>query len=148
MGEPLRIENLVVYQRLRALHLVICRLAHGWPRLERFELTSQIHRSSNSAPANLAEKHSDHYVQNKIEGVNRTHGEAIETIHHLYIARLKGYVDDAIYERMRAEYLECAAMLNGLERSLDRHLPPDQRRWPAPPRNRGNPSDATLIPKP
>ncbi len=31
---------------------------------------------------------------NKIEGMNRSRGEAGETIHHLFMAKLKGYITE------------------------------------------------------
>ena len=133
MSEYQRIEDLVVYQRLCELHLEVCAMARRWPREERFELTSQVLRSSNSAPANLAEKHPDRHVRNKIEGVNRSRGEIAETIHHLYIGHLKGYVASEGYEGLRGRYHECMRMLNGLERFLEQQLPPDQRLWPPKP---------------
>ncbi|MCG3125467.1 MAG: hypothetical protein CHACPFDD_00290 [Phycisphaerae bacterium] len=126
----MRVEDLVVYQRLCQLHLQICELARGWPAEERYELGSQIRRSSNSSPANLAEKHSDRHVRNKIEGINRARGEALETIHHLYIAKLKTYVSEEMYTHLRAQYLECVRMLNGMERTLERHISPTDQRWP------------------
>jgi len=53
-------------------------ISHTWPQDEGYEeLVSQIRRSSNSAPANLAEKHDGNHVRNKIEGVNRGWGEAL-----------------------------------------------------------------------
>jgi four helix bundle protein len=90
-----------------------------------------VRRSSNSAPANLAEKQSDRHVRNRIEGVNRARGEALETIHHLYVAHLKGYLSAEEYARFRERYQECVRMLNGLERAHERQLPEDQRTWPA-----------------
>ena len=56
-----------------------------WPDEERYELGSQTRRSSNSSPAQIAEKYDDRHIRNKIEGVNRSRGEAAETIHHLFI---------------------------------------------------------------
>ena len=57
-------------------------------------LASQVRRSSNSAPAQLAEKHEGFATfRNKIEGSNRSRGEANETVHRLFIAKLKGYID-------------------------------------------------------
>jgi four helix bundle protein len=50
------VEDLKVYQKLCYLHLDVCSLTHTWPAEERFELASQARRSSNSAPAQLAEK--------------------------------------------------------------------------------------------
>ena len=133
MGEFMRVEGLKVYQRLCELHIEVCGLARSWPSVERFELASQIRRSSNSSPANLAEKHSDRHVRNKIEGVNRARGEALEILHHLYIAMLKGYISTEQYEAFRDRYLECVRMLNGLERTLERQIDASARRWPTEP---------------
>jgi four helix bundle protein len=132
MAEFLRIEDLIVYQKLCQLHIEVCGEARAWPMEERFELGGQIRRSSNSAPANLAEKHSDRHVRNKIEGVNRSRGEALETVHHLYVAHLKGYIDEECYAAFRERYLECVRMLNGLEKSLERQLPASDHHWPVP----------------
>ena len=132
MGEYKRIEDLEVYRKLCALHLDVWRLVQSWPREERFELTSQVLRSSNSAPANLAEKYSDRHLRNKIEGVNRARGEAEETVHHLRIALLKEYIPQKTLDEVGERYRECVRMLNGLERSLERHLPSIDRRFPEP----------------
>ena len=125
----LDVEDLQVYQKLCQLHLEICDLSHAWPAEERYELGSQIRRSSNSSPAQLAEKHDDRHVRNKVEGVNRSRGEAGETIHHLFMAKLKGYIQNDVYAKYRERYKQCIRMLNGLEKSLERHLPAKERRW-------------------
>jgi four helix bundle protein len=130
MAGFLKFEDLIVYQRLCQLHIEMCDLSHEWPQEERYELGSQIRRSSNSSPAQLAEKHSDRHIRNKIEGVNRSRGEAGETMHHLFIAKLKEYVTEQRYLEFRERYEECIRMLNGLERTLEKQLPVDQRRWP------------------
>ncbi len=130
MADFMRVEDLQVYQKLCQLHIEVCQIARKWPADERFELASQARRSSNSSPANLAERHSDRHVRNKIEGVNRARGEALETIHQLYIAQLKGYVSEQDYQHIRDRYQECIRMLNGLERSLERQLDHSLRRWP------------------
>lgn len=135
MAEFMRIEDLEVYQKLCALHIEVCTLTRGWPTDERFELGGQVRRSSNSSPAQLAEKNSDRHVRNKIEGVNRARGEAFETVHHLFIAFLKGYISQDTYFGYRDRYQECIRMLNGLERSFERHLPECDRQWPFPASN-------------
>jgi four helix bundle protein len=131
VADFLRVEDLKVYQKLCQLHIEMCELTQTWPATEKYELASQIRRSSNSPPANLAEKHSDRHIRNKIEGVNRSRGEALETIHHLYIAKLKAYIDDRQYNAYRSRYLECVRMLNGLEKTLERQTGASPRRWPA-----------------
>jgi four helix bundle protein len=111
------------------LHIDVCDLTHQWPLEEKYELGSQARRSSNSAPAQLAEKNDDRHIRNKIEGVNRSRGEAGETVHHLFMAKLKGYITEEVYQEYRDRYKTCIRMLNGLEKTLERKLPERERRW-------------------
>lgn len=62
--------------------------------------------------------------------MNRARTEALETVHHLHIAEMKGYIDEDAYASFRARYEECVRMLNGLERTLEKNLPEPERRWP------------------
>ena len=131
MGEYRKLEDLIVYQKLCQLHIEISAISHRWPAEEKFELGSQIRRSSNSAAAQLAEKYDDRHIRNKIEGVNRSRGEAAETVHHLFMAHLKRYETLETYESYRLRYQECIRMLNGMEQTLEKQLPEAARRWPA-----------------
>jgi len=125
-----RLEDLIVYQKLCRLHIEVCELTQRWPTEEKYELGSQIRRSSNSAAAQLAEKYDDRHLRNKIEGINRSRGETAETVHHLYMAHLKGYESRTTYEEYHSRYQECIRMLNGMERTLEKQFPPSDRRWP------------------
>ena len=131
MGEFRKLEDLIVYQKLCQLHIEISAISHRWPAEEKFELGAQIRRSSNSAAAQLAEKYDDRHIRNKIEGINRSRGEAAETVHHLFMAHLKRYETLETYESYRLRYQECIRMLNGMERTLEKQLPETARRWPA-----------------
>jgi len=64
-------EDLDVYQKLVELHLEINELSLKFPKFELYELGSQIRRSSNSAPANLAEGWSNKHINIYLEGINR-----------------------------------------------------------------------------
>ena len=123
------VEDLEVYMKLCQLHIDVCKLTKKWPDEEKYELGSQVRRSSNSSPAQLAEKNDDRHIRNKIEGVNRSRGEAAETIHHLFMAKLKGYITKAVYVSYRKRYKECIRMLNGLEKTLEQKIPERERRW-------------------
>jgi len=129
MRDFMSVEDLHVYQKLCRLHIDVCEVSNDWPRHERFELTGQVRRSSNSASAQLAEKHDDRHVRNKIEGVNGSRGEVGETIHHLYMANLKRYIESKQYRSFKDRYKECIRMLNGMERTLEKQLPERDRRW-------------------
>ncbi len=123
------VEDLEAYKKLCRLHIEVCELARAWPQEEKFELGSQVRRSSNSSPAQLAEKNDDRHIRNKIEGVNRSRGEAAETIHHLFMAQLKGYIKQEVYTAFKDRYKECIRMLNGLEKTLEQKIPKRERRW-------------------
>ena len=125
----LDVEDLEVYRKLCRLHIEVCDFTHEWPKEEKYELGSQARRSSNSAPAQLAEKNDDRHIRNKIEGVNRARGEAAETIHHFFMAKLKGYTTEKAFREFRDRYKECIRMLNGLEKTLERKVPERDRRW-------------------
>jgi four helix bundle protein len=125
----LEVEDLEVYKKLCRLHIEVCDLSHTWPREEKYELGSQARRSSNSAPAQLAEKNDDRHIRNKIEGVNRSRAEAAETIHHLFMAKLKEYITEDVFLKFRSRYKECIRMLNGLEKTLERKIPKREQRW-------------------
>ncbi len=67
-------EDLEVYQKLCELHLEINELTLGFPKFELFELGSQLRRSSNSAPANIAEGWNNKHVNIYLKGINRGPG--------------------------------------------------------------------------
>lgn len=111
-------EDLEVYQKLCELHLEISEASLKFPKFELYELGSQVRRSSNSAPANLAEGWNNRHLNIYLEGINRSMGELQETLHHLRMAFRKRYSDQGQYEGYRDRYLEAGRMLRGLERSL------------------------------
>ena len=86
-------EDLEVYQRLFKLHGEVYELTLTFPKFEMYELGSQLRRSSNSVPANLAEGWNNNHVNIYLEGINRAIGELQETRHHLSVALRKGYLD-------------------------------------------------------
>ncbi|HLX12661.1 MAG TPA: four helix bundle protein [Bacteroidota bacterium] len=112
--------DLKVYQHLFALHLEVNELTLKFPKHEMYELGSQLRRSSNSIPANLAEGWNSKHLNIYLEGLNRAQGELRETDHHLDVAHRKGYLPKDLYESIRMRYEECGKMLSGLEQSLIR----------------------------
>ena len=83
-----------------------------------YELGSQVRRSSNSAPANVAEGFNNKHRNIYLQSVNRAIGEMRETQHHLMVAHRKGYLAEDEYEALIGQYNECGKMLRAIERSL------------------------------
>ena len=67
-------EDLEVNQKLSGLHLDIHKLTLTFPKFELHELGSQLRRSSNSVPANLAEGWNNKHINLYLEGINRALG--------------------------------------------------------------------------
>jgi four helix bundle protein len=112
-------EDLEVYQKLCQLHLEVSQASLKFPKFELHELGSQLRRSSNASPANIAEGWNNKHINIYLEGINRAMGELQETVHHLNVAFKKEYFSPEEYEGYRGRYLEAARMLRGLERSIE-----------------------------
>ena len=67
--------ELRVYQELRRLHLLAHEESLRFPKFEMFELGSQLRRSSNAAPAILAEGWGSRHTNIYLEAINRSKGE-------------------------------------------------------------------------
>ena len=115
-------KDLKVYKKLFEFHLEIDKLTLSFPKHEMYELGSQLRRSSNSAPANIAEGWNNKHIKVYLEGINRAIGELQETQHHLDVAVRKGYVDQARHALFLERYEECQKMLWGLARAVARSL--------------------------
>lgn len=114
----MKVEDLKVYGRLFKLALGVHVLTMSFPKFELYELGSQLRRSSNSSPANLAEGFDNKHINIYTECISRSQGEIRETIHHLRIAYKKKYFSKDKLDNLVNEYIECSKMLYGLENSL------------------------------
>lgn len=126
----MRFVGLIVDPKLCDLRLEVCECTHDWPVDEAYGIVLQARRSSNGAPAQLAEKHRLRQMRNKIEGVNRARGEVLETVHHRFVACRKKYLAPARFESLRRRFHECVRMLNGLERKIELQISPITQRFP------------------
>ena len=111
-------EDLRVYKKLFELALQVHELTLSFPKFEMYELGSQLRRSSNSSPANLAEGFGNRHTNIYLECISRSKGEIRETRHHLQIAFRKSYLDEKRLNAFLSEYETCSKMLYGLENSL------------------------------
>jgi len=114
----MKFNDLQVYKRLFTLTLKVSELTMTFPKHEMYELGSQLRRSSNSIPANLAEGFGNKHTNIFTECISRSQGELRESLHHLDIACKKGYLKEKEFDEFYNEYEECSKMLYGLEKSL------------------------------
>ena len=108
--------DLAVFQKAYDAALYVHRLAQAFPKHERYELASQIRRSSKSICANLAEGRGRQ--QGSCSEFRRfimiALGSTNETLLWLRFAKDLGYIDAEVHQRIDATYSEIARMLSAL----------------------------------
>jgi four helix bundle protein len=118
MAKASKVADLQVYRRLVDLHLQVHEVSLKFPQFKMYELGSQVRRSSNSAPANLAEGFNNRHKNIYLECISRSLGEIRETQHHLMIAWRKRCLHKDRYEHLVGDYNECSRMLRAIARSI------------------------------
>jgi len=117
----MRVEDLDVYNKLFELADEVYNITMTFPKFEMYDLGSQMRRSSNSSPANLAEGFGNKHTNIYTESISRAQGELRETCHHLKVAARRKYISQEVCDALNARYIECSKMLYGLEQSLMRN---------------------------
>ena len=112
--------ELAVFRKAYGVALDAHRVALKFPKYEQYDLASQLRRSSKSICANL------------MEGRGRQQGSSAEFKRFVLIAlgsadesalwckfaRDLGYIGEDEFERLEAQFIEIARMLNGLAAKL------------------------------
>jgi four helix bundle protein len=110
-------EGLKVWQKAHALmldiHKKLVPIILENNKDERFDLISQIRRSSKSVPANIAEGHGRYYYGDNIRFCYNARGSLDETVNHFRAAFDLDYCPNDLYENLRAQAEEIRRMLNG-----------------------------------
>lgn len=119
MSKITSFRDLAVYQKLKTLHLEVHGESLKFPKFEMYELGSQVRRSSNAAPAILAEGWGSRHTNIYLEAINRSLGEVRETQHHLDVAASKQYLTPGRYQEFDQAYNHCGGMLERLYQSLE-----------------------------
>lgn len=80
---------------------------------ERFDLVSQIRRSSKSVSANIAEGHGRFYYGDNVRFCYNARGSLDETVNHMRVAFEMNYCGKDLYDDLRTQADEIRRMLNG-----------------------------------
>jgi len=108
------LETLTVWQRSVDFAVEVCQqIVPGLPAEEKYALASQLRRSAQSVPANIAEGYGRYYFQDGIRFCYIARGSLEETYSHLILAHRLGYLSDDKYRQLKTEIGELHRMLNG-----------------------------------
>jgi four helix bundle protein len=108
------LQRLQAWSKAKAYTISVYKLAIPClPSDEKWALTSQIRRSAQSIPANIAEGYGRYYYQDNIRYCYIARGSLEETISHLILARELGYLDDVSYRKLVQQGDELDKVING-----------------------------------
>ena len=107
-------EKLDVYQMARKFRVEVKKLTTQFPSDEKFELVSQIRRSSSSIATNLAEGSGRASLKDQAHFTNISFSSALETIDHLIFALDMEYINYDLYESLRVKADGIIQKLNAL----------------------------------
>ena len=112
--------DLRVWQRGMDLMVSCYRLSRGFPRDERFGLTSQLRRAAVSVPSNIAEGNGRKHRREYVHHVSIAKGSVNEVESLLLAAERLGFVDRQAVTPLLQEAEEVSRGLLALIRALER----------------------------
>jgi len=106
-------QDLQAWQLARALMLECHKLSDELPPCERYDLASQMRRSSKSVMANIAEGYGRYHYLDSLRFYYAARGSLNETINHIITARDLDYIDDARFQQLYSMARQSERVLNG-----------------------------------
>ena len=108
-------KDLIVYQKSYQLSLKIFEITKSFPDEEKYDLTSQIRRSSRSIPANISEAWAKRiYPKNFISKLLDAKAETNETVVWIDTSKDCNFIELELHLSLITEYAEIAKMLNSM----------------------------------
>jgi four helix bundle protein len=80
---------------------------------EKWSLSQQLRRSSQSIPANIAEGHGRFYFQDNVRFCYIARGSLEETLSHLVYAQRVGYVPETLFQSLAIDGENLNRLING-----------------------------------
>ena len=112
-------ENLECWQRCNELKRFIKEnVLQKLPASERYDLYSQILRSSRSSTANIAEGWGKYHYKENIKYLYNARGSVAEILDHALEAKSWNYISGETLEEIRSRTTRCIQVINGYIRYL------------------------------
>ncbi len=116
------LRTLTVWLKAMDFAVAICEhTVMRFPEEEKYALTSQLRRSAQSIPANIAEGYGRYYYQESVRFCYIARGSLDETYSHLTLAHRLGYIPSDEYRQLSEQVTEWHRLLNGYIAYLKRN---------------------------
>jgi four helix bundle protein len=113
-------KDLKVWQKSYGLAVDIYKATMGFPKEERFGITSQMRRAAVSIPSNIAEGYARRYLRQYIQFLCVAYGSGAELETQLMLAKDLGYLKEEEFKVLIEKYYEVERMLMALIKSLEK----------------------------
>jgi len=115
-----RFEDIVAWQKARALNLAIYEATRATPFSRDFGLASQIQRAAISVMANIAEGFERNRPGELHQALSISKASCAEVRSHLYAALDLGYLNQADFNRLKQQAEEVSRVVGGFRSSVQR----------------------------
>lgn len=115
---PFKFENLIVWQKALDLSGEVHRITRDFPKEERFILTSQIKRASDSVSLNIAEGSTGQTNAEFRRFLSIALRSAIEVVSCLHLAKRRNLLRDDDFRTLYQRCEEILVMINSLKAKL------------------------------
>lgn len=113
-GEQKGLQNLIVWQKSMGFTVNICKsILPKLPDHEKWALSDQLRRSSQSIPANIAEGYGRYYFQEGVRYAYIARGSLEETLSHLSFAKEMGYLSSTDFDSLSSDIAEIRRLISG-----------------------------------
>lgn len=106
-------EDLEFYQLALEVMAKAHEFAKTLPPEEKFDILSQIRRSSKSVTANIAEGYGRYHYLDSLRAYSIARGELNETLAHLINARVLNYIEQKFFDELYQLIRKTEQLLNG-----------------------------------
>jgi four helix bundle protein len=111
-------KDLKVWQKAYQLCIAMYKITKGFPKDERFGLTSQIRRAAVSVPSNIAEGYRRKTTQEYIQSLYIAYGSHCELETQIMISKDLGYIKSDDFRELQQHIGDIERMLKALIKSL------------------------------
>ncbi|MEA3336813.1 MAG: four helix bundle protein [Chloroflexota bacterium] len=113
-------EDLKCWQLARRLMIECHKMARTLPQIERYDLASQVRRSSKSSMANISEGYGRYHYLDCLRFYYVARGSICETINHIITAHDLQYITESRFQELNVLGREAEQTLNGYIRYVRR----------------------------
>lgn len=114
--------DIEAWKLARKLRIAVYELTKGLPKLEQFDLGSQMRRTAVSCTANIAEGYGRFHYQENIQFCRMSRGSMYEIQDHLITCLDNRYIAKDVYDTIRGLSMNAIKVLDGYIRYLRKEM--------------------------